>query len=332
MSVRAQILVEVYRNIDCANCRQPDDGLEQFVQQYNAQNPTKPITIVYFHTDFPSPVDPFYLASQTDVSSRFYDLYQQSSTPVAAVDGFVAGTTLSNWKTTINLASQRPIPGTVTVTAADTNGMITVTMIVSGSGGKQVRPSVMLLESNIIYNNTKSYGTPASWGNIFRAMIPAKNGGDPFVLSGTNTFTYKYDATGKGFNESNLSVVAFLQDVAPQASPNASSYLTEGFTMAPVVQNSSVEPTPATASALGIAMPNPAHGSVSIPFSLTSPAQVRITVSDELGREVATIANGVFGEGNNSAVFSPADPRPGMYVVTMTVNGAFVGSKKIILR
>ena len=34
-SANAQVLAEVFRNTDCANCRTPDDGFEQFI----AQNP-----------------------------------------------------------------------------------------------------------------------------------------------------------------------------------------------------------------------------------------------------------------------------------------------------
>lgn len=325
-SVRAQILAEVYRNIDCANCRQPDDGLEQFV----AQNPNLKITTVYLHTDFPSPVDPFFLASQTDVSHRFYDVYQQSSTPLAAIDGFVAGTSLSSWKQVIGVAPSLPV--TVSAQAADTNGIITVHMHIEGGSGAQVRPYVMLLESKIIYDNQKSYGKLDSWDNIFRAMIPGKDGGDAFTLGGSHDFTYTFDVTGKGYIESNLSIVAFVQEVAAQPSPNNTSYLIDGFGVSTVTINSAVTPQTETSVSLGAPMPNPSATAVSVPFTLPTAATVKIVVSDELGREVATIANGTYSEGSSTAVFNPQVRRPGVYVVTMSADGVLVGTKKIVLQ
>ncbi len=64
--------------------------------------------------------------------------------------------------------------------------------------------------------------------------------------------------------------------------------------------------------------PNPFNASTQLPFRLSSPGDVEITVFDLLGREVAVLAKGFYSAGRHVVRFSATSPASGTYVVRMS--------------
>jgi photosystem II stability/assembly factor-like uncharacterized protein len=81
---------------------------------------------------------------------------------------------------------------------------------------------------------------------------------------------------------------------------------------------------------LGQNYPNPVSASTTIPFSLTSPEHVRLSVYDMLGREVAVLVNGRLDAGLHSVRFDAAGLPSGMYFSVLK-NGAAVETRKLLL-
>jgi choice-of-anchor C domain-containing protein len=75
------------------------------------------------------------------------------------------------------------------------------------------------------------------------------------------------------------------------------------------------------ALSLAPAAPNPASGASRIAWSLPAEARARIAVYDVRGREVAVLADGVYGPGAHSARWDAADAAPGVYLLALESGG-----------
>jgi hypothetical protein len=76
--------------------------------------------------------------------------------------------------------------------------------------------------------------------------------------------------------------------------------------------------------------PNPFNPWTTIPYELPRPSHVTLTVYDVLGREVATLVNGVEEPGYKSVQFNASDMASGVYFCRLQ-SGNVVDTKKILL-
>lgn len=76
--------------------------------------------------------------------------------------------------------------------------------------------------------------------------------------------------------------------------------------------------------------PNPFNPSTSIKYTLAGQNNVSLRVYDMLGREVATLVNGVQTQGEHQVSFNASNLASGMYVYTLRA-GNFTQSKKMLL-
>ena len=72
--------------------------------------------------------------------------------------------------------------------------------------------------------------------------------------------------------------------------------------------------------------PNPFNPTTTIRFAAPERAEVRLVVTDVLGREVAMLVNGTVEPGVHSAVFDAATLESGQYIATITMSGAESGA------
>lgn len=78
--------------------------------------------------------------------------------------------------------------------------------------------------------------------------------------------------------------------------------------------------------------PNPFNPSTVIRFSMAKEERVRLVVCDALGREVATLVDGVRGEGGHSAVWDASGMPSGVYFYRVTAGGFSETRKMVLLR
>jgi D-alanyl-D-alanine carboxypeptidase len=83
---------------------------------------------------------------------------------------------------------------------------------------------------------------------------------------------------------------------------------------------------------LGQNYPNPFNPSTHIGFTVpgNSSMQVRLTVYDMLGKQVATLADGMFAPGSYTRIFDAHGLASGVYVYRLQLNGAETGQRSII--
>ncbi len=77
--------------------------------------------------------------------------------------------------------------------------------------------------------------------------------------------------------------------------------------------------------------PNPTNGTTNVALNLIADSDVKVTVQDILGREVATLADGKYSQGTQEFSFDAAQHgTDGLYFVKLEVNGS-VFTKKLML-
>ncbi|HEY3875502.1 MAG TPA: T9SS type A sorting domain-containing protein [Candidatus Kapabacteria bacterium] len=88
-----------------------------------------------------------------------------------------------------------------------------------------------------------------------------------------------------------------------------------------------------TASNLALAnFPNPVTAATNIQYSLLQPSHVTLTVTDMLGRPVATLVDGFVGAGEHQAVFSAGQLANGIYRYTLDADGVSVSKCLTVIR
>ena len=80
------------------------------------------------------------------------------------------------------------------------------------------------------------------------------------------------------------------------------------------------------------AAPNPASGAVTVTYALETAADVRLVVVDVLGREVATVAEGVREGGTHTARLDVRPLAPGPYVVRLVSGGEVTAQPLTVVR
>jgi hypothetical protein len=148
-------------------------------------------------------------------------------------------------------------------------------------------------------------------------MLPGSSGTDPFQLSGSRSFNMTADFTDQDWNPSNVSVVAFVQDVTSSA---PSSFQVEGFSKLPLlsagVASYQGRSTALTATARGLRLETGGAQSVTINFT------------DVLGRSVRTMELPNLAEGTYS--LEDLELVPGLYLAMATADGRIIGSCKLV--
>ena len=78
--------------------------------------------------------------------------------------------------------------------------------------------------------------------------------------------------------------------------------------------------------------PSPVRGGSRVPFTLPSPGPVRLRVVDVLGREVTTLAEGVYGVGPHDVWFDASSLPAGVYVLVLDTDGQRVARTVTVAR
>lgn len=79
------------------------------------------------------------------------------------------------------------------------------------------------------------------------------------------------------------------------------------------------------------AYPNPFNPNTVLPFEISTPGILRVTVWDVLGREVYSSVNPVYTAGLQNVHFQASALTSGMYIAKAEMDGRFVGSQKLLL-
>jgi streptogramin lyase len=104
------------------------------------------------------------------------------------------------------------------------------------------------------------------------------------------------------------------------------------FSNAPTVDVPDLGPATPTEFALARPWPNPATGPIQLRFALPRESQVRLSVFDLQGREVAVLEDGVRPAGNHEAQWNAARPTAGIYFVRLATAGRSWTQRFVVTR
>jgi hypothetical protein len=78
--------------------------------------------------------------------------------------------------------------------------------------------------------------------------------------------------------------------------------------------------------------PNPFNPSTKIQYTLKNTGNVRLSVYDLLGREVAVLVNGVRSAGSHEVTFSRPDLGSGVYFYKLQAGGQVMTKKMVLMK
>ncbi len=137
-----------------------------------------------------------------------------------------------------------------------------------------------------------------------------------------------YDGPGQG---STWTVNPHLPSGKIVASDIGNGLLVLRVDILPTATNPDEPELPST-FALEAAYPNPFNPSTTLRFTLDADAEVRLTVTDALGREVALVVEGTYASGQHEAVFDATNLPSGLYLVRLESEGRTESQRITLLK
>lgn len=326
-SAQQKFIAEVFANINCSNCRLPDD---QFAT-YLASHPD--ICQINIHDKNTDPTDLFYLAANPSAENRdnFYSAGAGLADPVAFINGTFAGQGKNNeplWERTHQLSAPLS-PITVTKSVAE-DGVITLNFSVVAA--KPAKLYVALKESKVIFHNTEQYGeTPGDlWNDIFRSMLPTPTGSSKNFV-GSQSFTVTYDpSSNSDWNVENMQAVIFVQEV--QESDATHSHPMESMAVVALGSTNAVRGSEGSYSARLHLTSNPTPRLSHVGVELPTASAVRVTLTDLLGRTVQTLADTKMPAGSTSIQLEGNGIPAGCYFLQLLVDGHEADHTKVVIQ
>ena len=216
--VQKVVLLEDFANVSCIPCVQSNKITESLIN--NTYGHSKLIAVKY-PTNWPSPVDPFYLANSAACDLRI-NYYSIQVAPTIIIDG--TQRPISTDSISIKEAIDQQLQQTsrfsleVSDSIGGSNYFITVTIkILDGSG---LDFSNIVLHSVVTETEIEFATPPGSNGetefyDVMRVMLPTNYGESLNGISQTEEVVYQWQTSiNPIWNVSELNTVAFIQNVS----------------------------------------------------------------------------------------------------------------------
>lgn len=163
--------------------------------------------------------------------------------------------------------------------------------------------------------------------DLYLSRTGAGGAFDSIATAVPNTGSYDWLVTGPA------TVDAFLKVVARDSAGNVGADVSDSSFV--IRATAGVGDRPVADFELAPMQPNPLRGVGSIGFALPSASHVRLSVIDVQGREVAVLAEGVYGAGRHQARWEGATSGrvgPGLYFVRLSVAGRSLVRRAVVTR
>jgi hypothetical protein len=212
------VLLEDFANVSCIPCVQSNKITESLIN--NTYGHSRLVAVKY-PTNWPSPIDPFYLANSEACDLRI-SYYSIQVAPTIIIDGTQRpiSTDSISIKDSIDQQLQQTARFSLEVSdsIAGSNYFITVTIkVLDGSG---LDFSNMVLHSVVTETEIEFATPPGSNGetefyDVMRVMLPTNAGESLNGISQTEEVVYQWQASiNPIWNVSKLNTVAFIQNVS----------------------------------------------------------------------------------------------------------------------
>jgi hypothetical protein len=221
------VLLEDFANVSCIPCVQSNKITESLINNTYGHNK---LVAVKYPTNWPSPVDPFYLANSAACDLRI-SYYSIQVAPTIIIDG--TQRPISTDSISIKEAVDQQLQETslfsleVSDSITGSNYFITVTVkVLDGSG---LDFSNIVLHSVVTETEIEFATPPGSNGetefyDVMRVMLPTNAGESLNGISQTEEVVYQYQANiNPIWNMNKIHTVAFIQNVSTKVVYQAGS-------------------------------------------------------------------------------------------------------------
>ena len=225
--VQKVVLLEDFANVSCIPCVQTNKITESLIN--NTYGHSKLIAVKY-PTNWPSPVDPFYLANSAACDLRI-SYYSIQIAPTIIIDG--THRPISTDSISIKEAVDQQLQQTsrfsldVSDSIAGSNYFITVTvMVLDGSGldFSNIVLHTVVTETDIEFATPPGSNGETKFYDVMRVMMPTNTGESLNGMSQTEEVVYQWQTSiNPIWNVNKLNTVAFIQNVSTKVVYQAGS-------------------------------------------------------------------------------------------------------------
>lgn len=208
------VLLEDFANVSCVPCVVSNKILES-LEKYSYTS--SKLKIIKFATNFPSPVDPFYLTAKPfcDFRMTFYNIM---FAPTIIIDGMMRPipTDSNQIKAGINQKLETPSNFLIELTQQKINNGFFVKVDITSNNIDTTFLGNYFLRTVLVEKEIEFATPPGSSGevkfyDVLRVMFPNNQGINLKELIGTRTFSYT-EAIDTTWNIDKLKAISFIQN------------------------------------------------------------------------------------------------------------------------
>lgn len=207
------VLLEDFANVSCAPCVTSNKIIQSVLHSYGSDK----VVSIKFPTNFPSPVDPFYLATKEFCDYRM-SFYRIISAPTIFLDGIVKPTPTDSIAVKQFLNDRIAVNSNfkIDVTKTINNGGLLITINVKVKNKSSLNLDELFLRCAVVESDIEFAQAPGSNGetkfyDVLRTLFPSNDGFQLSTLSNAQTFQYE-NTIDTVWNINKLEVVSFIQN------------------------------------------------------------------------------------------------------------------------
>lgn len=218
LNASKKVLLEDFANVSCAPCVISNRIIESLVKETYG---TEKLIFVKFPTNFPSAVDPFYLAAKNECDFRmsFYNIF---FAPTVIIDGLTrpVPTDSNSIKQAIEGRLITPAPFNLNISKQIQGGGLVIDLSITAKDTISFNYSDLVLHFALVESEIEFATPPGSNGetifhNVLRLQLPGTQGYDlnEIKFSGTTGLSVNYEETiDELWDVTKLHPVVFIQN------------------------------------------------------------------------------------------------------------------------
>ena len=209
------VLIEDFSNVSCIPCVESNKILESLKNSYTDEK----LVVIKFAANFPSPVDPMYLANTEDANSRM-SYYTIFFTPTIIVDGLDRPTSSDSISIKESIDFKLEAQPKFEITVMDS--IAVQSMFVKGKvkllDSSELNFDDLVIHSVVIETLIEYSSPPGSNGetefhDVMRKMLPDNQGFSISNIENDNEINFNWETQiNSGWNKERLKTIVFIQD------------------------------------------------------------------------------------------------------------------------
>lgn len=215
-AVNKIVLIEDFANVSCVPCVTSNKIIEHLV---NDKFGTSKLVAIKYPTNFPSPVDPFFLANGPDCNARM-GYYNILFAPTTIVNGYLRPTSTDSNDVKDKIYSEFTkvpkfiIDATGSISGNDYTINISVNVLdINNIDFAKLVLHTVVTETDIEFATPPGSNGETKFYDVMRKMLPTNQGESLLNISQTGTYNFQRQLTlNSTWIQNNINTVVFIQN------------------------------------------------------------------------------------------------------------------------